>query len=57
LETEYTPINTPYVHFAMPRVPWEYRFWVDIYDNQDNIIATSEWEKKIWPTLFFEPDK
>jgi hypothetical protein len=21
LETEYTPINTPYVHFAMPRVP------------------------------------
>ncbi len=56
LETEYTPINTPYVHFAMPRIAWEYRFWVDIYDNQDNIIATSEWERKIWPTIFFAPD-
>lgn len=54
LEQQFTPSNTPYTYFTLKRIPWEYRFGVDIYDNQNNIIATSEWKSPQWPTILFE---
>ncbi len=54
IEVQYTAIDTPHTYFTIKRVPWEYRFWVDIYDNQGNIIVTSEWENPKWPTILFE---
>ncbi len=54
IDMQYTPSNTPHTYFTIKRTPWEYRFWVDIYDNQGTIIVTSEWEKPTWPTIFFE---
>lgn len=54
IETQYTSSDTPHIYFTLKRVTWEYRFWVDIYDNQGNIITTSEWERPTWPTIFFQ---
>lgn len=55
LEVKYTPIDKPEIYFPVPRIPWEYRFAADIFDNQNNMIATSEWENPQWKTLFFPP--
>lgn len=54
IETQYTQSDTPHIYFSIHPTSWEYRFWVDIYDNQGNIIVTSEWESPKWPTIFFE---
>lgn len=33
LEYKDTWISTPYVYFVIPRIAWEYKFWVMVYDN------------------------
>lgn len=55
LEVKITPAAVPYTFFAVPKVPWEFTFWVKIVDND-------WWETKsediIWkgPVLFFPPN-
>ena len=33
LERKEARITAPYVYFIVPRVTWEYKFWVIVYDN------------------------
>ncbi len=43
LDSKETWINNPYVYFSLPRIGWEYKFWVMIYDNDDWMIDTEEY--------------
>lgn len=54
LEIKYTPSTLPYVYFTMSRLPWEYRFAVEITDN-DGMITNSEKLLGKWPVVFFPP--
>jgi len=55
LETKITPWDIPYAYFSLPKIPWEFMFWVTLYDSDDgknpseNIIGN-------WPIVFFPPD-
>ena len=43
LDSKETWINNPYVYFSLPRIGWEYKFWVMIYDNDDWMIDTEDY--------------
>lgn len=55
LETKITPTSIPYVFFNVPRMPGQFMFGVQMFDDDD-------WRKKSeeiiwnWPTIFFPPD-
>jgi PKD repeat protein len=55
VEIKLTPWNIPYVVFAVPKIPWEFVFWVKIADSDDGEIRSEDiiW---YWPSLFFSPD-
>lgn len=55
LEIKYTPGNTPSTYFTVPRISGEYRFWVEVYDN-DWESTRSEDLLGNWPVVFFPPD-
>ena len=53
LEYKEARIDTPYVYFSLPRIKWEYKFWVMVYDNDGWMIDTEEY---LWsnPSVYFE---
>lgn len=54
LEIKYTPSTIPYVYFTVPRLYGEYRFAVELTDN-DGMITNSETFLGNWPVAFFPP--
>lgn len=54
LEIKYTPSTIPYAYFTVPRLYGEYRFAVEITDN-DGMITNSEMLLGKWPVVFFPP--
>ena len=54
LEIKYTPATIPYVYFSISRMPGEYRFAVEITDN-DGLMTNSEKYLGKWPVVFFPP--
>lgn len=52
LEIKYTPANVPYVFFALDRSPGEYRFGVEVFDN-DGESTMSESILGKGPVIFF----
>lgn len=55
LETKITPGEIPYAFFSLPRIPWEFMFWVIMYDS-DDWKNSSETIIGNWPIVFFPPD-
>ncbi len=55
LEIKYTPATIPYAYFSLPRVAGEYRFGLEVYDN-DGASTKSEDVLGKWPVVFFPPD-
>lgn len=55
LETKITPWDIPYTYFSLPKIPWEFMFWVTMYDSDDWMISSENiiWN---WPVVFFPPD-
>lgn len=55
LEVKVTPMNIPYAIFSVPKIPWQFAFWVEIFDNDWWSIKSEDviW---LWPTIFFQPD-
>ncbi len=43
LEYKETWIDVPYVYFVVPKVAWEYKFWVMVYDNDDGRIDSNDY--------------
>ena len=43
LEYKDTWTSTPYVYFVLPRIWWEYKFWVWVYDNDGWMIDSDEY--------------
>ena len=43
LEYKDTWMNAPYVYFSLPRVWWEYKFWLFVYDNDGWMIDSDEY--------------
>lgn len=56
LEVKVTPGSTPYVYFSLPRIAGEYRFGVEMYDNDDLEGITSEEIIGNGPIVVFPPD-
>lgn len=52
LEYKDTWINVPYVYFNIPRMWWEYKFWVIIYDNDGWMIDSNDYLASN-PTIYF----
>lgn len=52
LEYKNTWINAPYAYFAIPRMWWEYKFWVEVYDNDGWMINSDEYLASN-PAIFF----
>ena len=52
LEYKESWINNPYQYFFIPRISWEYRFWVMVYDNDGWMIDSEEY---LWsnPSIYF----
>ena len=42
LEYKETWISIPYVYFVIPRISWEYKFWVMVYDNDGWMMDSRE---------------
>ena len=44
--------STPYVFFVIPRVAWEYKFWVMVYDNDGGMVDSRDY---LWsnPSIYF----
>jgi hypothetical protein len=55
LEIKYTPGNSPSTYFTIDPTPGEYRFWVEVYDN-DGESSKSETILGKWPVVFFPAD-
>ena len=55
IETRITQGSIPYTFFAVPKIPWEYVFWVKMFDNDDG-NQTSEEIIGNWPLIMFPPD-
>lgn len=51
-----TPGSTPYVYFSLPRIAGEYRFGVEMYDNDDIEGIRSEDIIGNGPIVVFPPD-
>ena len=43
LEYKETWLDVPYVYFVVPKVAWEYKFGVMVYDNDDGRIDSNEY--------------
>ena len=43
LEYKDTWMSAPYVYFVVPRVWWEYKFWVRLYDNDGWMIDSDDY--------------
>ena len=43
LDFKETWITNPYAYFSIPKVWWEYKFWVKLYDNNGWIIDSEEY--------------
>lgn len=43
LEYKDTWISVPYVYFVIPKIAWEYKFWVMVYDNDWWMIDSEEY--------------
>ena len=43
LDSKETWISNPYAYFSIPRIGWEYKFWVMIYDNDGWMIDSEEY--------------
>ena len=56
LELKVTPGSTPYVYFSLPRIAGEYRFGVEMYDNDDITGIKSEDIIGNGPVVVFPPD-
>lgn len=52
LEYKETLSTSPYVYFVIPRISWEYKFWVMVYDNDEWMIDSRDY---LWssPSVFF----
>lgn len=52
LEYKETWMSTPYVYFVIPRISWEYKFWVMVYDNDWWMVNS---EDILWsnPSIYF----
>ena len=52
LEYKETWTTAPYVYFVLPRIAWEYKFWVMVYDNDGGMIDSEEY---LWsnPSIYF----
>ncbi len=50
LEYKETWSLSPYVYFVIPRIWWEYRFWVILYDNNWWIVDSKDiiWQPSIY---------
>jgi PKD repeat protein len=55
LEIKYTPASIPYAYFSLPKIAGEYRFGLEVYDN-DGASTKSEEILGKWPVVFFPPD-
>ena len=55
IETKVTPGNIPYTFFSVPRQPWEFMFWVKMFDNDDG-YQTSDELLGNGPIIMFPPD-
>lgn len=55
IETKITPWDITYTFFSLPKLAWEFMFWVMMYDNDDGKQSS---ENVIWngPVVFFPPD-
>lgn len=51
-----TPGSTPYVYFSVPRIAGEYRFGVELFDNDDSVGISSEQIIGNGPIVVFPPD-
>lgn len=52
LEYKDSRILEPYVYFVLPRISWDYKFWVMVYDN-DGWMIDSEDKLAKNPWIFF----
>ena len=43
LDSKETRISNPYAYFSVPRIGWEYKFWVMIYDNDGWMIDSEDY--------------
>ena len=52
LEYKETWTTAPYVYFVLPRITWEYKFWVMVFDNDGGMIDSEEY---LWsnPSIYF----
>ena len=42
IEYKETWMSAPYAYFVLPRISWEYKFWVMVYDNDGGMVDTEE---------------
>lgn len=44
--------STPYVYFLIPRIAWEYKFWVIVYDSDGDMVDSRDY---LWsnPSIYF----
>ena len=47
-----TRINNPYVYFSLPKIAWEYKFGVMVYDNDGWMIDSEEYLSSN-PSIYF----
>ena len=52
LEYKESLVSAPYAYFVIPRITWEYKFWVMVYDNDGGMIDSDEY---LWssPSVYF----
>ena len=52
LEFKEASLWVPYAYFVVPRVAWEYKFWVMIYDNDGDMVDSKDY---LWssPSVYF----
>ena len=43
LEYKDSWLEIPYVYFIIPKIAWEYRFWVMVYDNDGSMVDSDEY--------------
>ena len=55
LEYKESLISVPYVYFILPRISWEYKFWVMVYDNDWWMINSDEYLASN-PSIYFSSD-
>ena len=52
LDTKETWITNPFVYFSIPKIWWEYKFWVMVYDNDGWMIDSEEYLSSN-PSIYF----